>query len=41
MLQRFWEIETGGIENVQVLEADEKAALNAAKMSITYNKGCY
>ena len=40
MLQRFWETETDGIENLQVFKADEKAALNVAEWSITY-KGKY
>ena len=39
MLQKFWEIEAGGIENVPL--SDERSALDTAEESITYNNKCY
>jgi len=41
MLQKFWEIETGGIENVLLFKPDERAALDTAEGSITSNNKCY
>jgi len=41
LLKKFWETETGGIENVQVFEASESAALSMAEKSIAYNGECY
>ena len=41
LLKKFWETETGGIENVQVFEASESAALSMAEKSLAYNGECY
>jgi len=41
MMMRFWEIETTGVEKVEVFRPDEKAALRVAEKSITHNGECY
>ena len=41
MLQRFWEVDTSGMDKLPVLKAEDNLVLNLTESSISYNNGCY
>jgi len=41
MLQKFWEVDTSGIDKLSILKAEDSLVLNMTEATKAYNNGCY